>query len=178
MPFPRTSRRGFTLLELLVALAVVSVLSFLAAPYFSTLLDTHARQVFANELASGLRMARVEAITRNKTVIVQAQEEDWARGWSIIVDETGAGATDVRNPIIAIRSGSDRFQVIPSRNMTGQIAFNYLGVPRSPTQAALNGSIHLCARQDSGRHLRVVLARSGRVRVATTEPAPSLCSVS
>jgi type IV fimbrial biogenesis protein FimT len=178
MALPYLYQRGVTLLELVIAVALMITLALLAAPGVKTLLGNHARQVFANELASGLRMARLEAVTRNRTVIVQAIEEDWSRGWAIVVDETGKGAEDPRNPILAVRAGSTRFQVIPSRNMQAQVAFSYLGVPRTLSQAALNGSIHLCTAQASDRHYRVVLARSGRVRVATSPGDSSPCPLS
>lgn len=168
-------QRGFTLLELLIAVALLATLARLAAPGFKTLVSNQQRQVFANELASGLRMARVEAVTRNRTVIVQAIGGDWRNGWKIIADETGKGPEDPRNPIIAVSEGNARFQVIASKTMQTQIAFNYLGIPRALSQAALNGSVHLCGASASDRHYRVVLARSGRVRVATSPEDTSRC---
>lgn len=169
---------GFTLLELLIAVTVLLIFASLAIPSFRAFVNAQERELFAHELASGLRAARLEAITRNRMVIVQALEGDWAKGWEIIVDETGQGALDPNNPTIAKRQGSGRVQVIASRNMQSQVAFSYLGVPRAMTNGALNGSIHLCDLDGEDRHVRVVLARSGRVRVANSVPANPVCPLS
>ncbi|MBA1244059.1 GspH/FimT family pseudopilin [Pseudomonas japonica] len=170
-----TASLGYSLLELLVAIAVLVAIAGLAVPNFRVLIATHERQLLADELSSSLRAARMEAINRNRTVIVQAMEEDWAKGWRIIVDETGKGSADSNNPTLVIRRGNARIQAVATKNMQAQVAFNYLGIPRSSSHAALNGSIHFCDPKGSDRHRRVVLARSGRVRVATSPPPTPLC---
>ncbi len=65
----RTS--GFTLLELLVALALALLLLGLVPPLLSAALPGVTLQSAARELAAGLRMARNLAITRQRSTALQ-----------------------------------------------------------------------------------------------------------
>ncbi|WP_172380641.1 GspH/FimT family pseudopilin [Vibrio sp. Vb339] len=62
--------RGFTLLELLITVVVLSVLLAAAAPSFSSLLASSKLQRLAPEVHSFLITARSEAVTRNQELYV------------------------------------------------------------------------------------------------------------
>ena len=57
--------RGFTMLELMIAIAIAGVLLALALNSFNTMLASSQSRTSAESLLSGLRMARSEAIKRN-----------------------------------------------------------------------------------------------------------------
>lgn len=57
--------RGFTLVELMVTVAVAAVLLMIAVPSFRHMLATNQLNTVANELVGGLSEARMEAIQRN-----------------------------------------------------------------------------------------------------------------
>lgn len=57
--------RGFTLLELMIAVAIAGVLLSLAITSFNTMMANSQSRTTAESLFSGLRMARAEAIKRN-----------------------------------------------------------------------------------------------------------------
>lgn len=61
----RARRRGFTLVELLVCLAVVALLALLAAPAMGTYLQNSKLANAAASYHSGIQNARAEAIRRN-----------------------------------------------------------------------------------------------------------------
>jgi type IV fimbrial biogenesis protein FimT len=177
MPPTLKTSQGLTLLDMLVAAAVLALLAHLAAPAFSGLVDEQRRLTLANELASGLRTARLEAIERNRRVILQPLEANWANGWRMVVDESGRGLQDPANPVLHVRASDGRVAVSASRNIQDHIGFDPLGVPRLSNQGALAGTFHLCEGANSG-HRRVVVARTGRVRVTREGPATPLCPVS
>ena len=82
---------GLTLVELLIALAVVSVLLALAAPRFGTMTTANKVAATANALATDIAYTRNEAVTRNGAVTITAKAGDWSQGWQIIADPLGAG---------------------------------------------------------------------------------------
>lgn len=61
-------RRGFTLIEVLVAVAVVGLLMALGMPAFSTFMANNKVRNAADSLQAGLQAARAEAIKQNRAV--------------------------------------------------------------------------------------------------------------
>jgi type IV fimbrial biogenesis protein FimT len=62
--------RGFTLIELMVTIAVIALLAAVAAPAMVTLMNSNRLSSSAGELAAALQLARAEAIRRSATVTV------------------------------------------------------------------------------------------------------------
>ncbi|MDF2076917.1 GspH/FimT family pseudopilin [Pseudomonas mendocina] len=82
--------RAFTLIELMVTLAVLAVVISLAAPSFSNMLQENRLAAMSNELQGALQLARSEAVKRRANVTLCRSnadqtacdnETDWAGGW-------------------------------------------------------------------------------------------------
>jgi type IV fimbrial biogenesis protein FimT len=71
MAIMRIDSRGFTFAELMLVVAIIGILSVLAAPTLFTYIQTAAVQAGARELASAINLGRQLAITRNTTVCVE-----------------------------------------------------------------------------------------------------------
>lgn len=87
----RKTASGFTLLELLITIAVVAVLAAIAVPSFQNMIATQRMRSAANDLVSTLNFARSEAVKRNTTVTVTPAAGGWGDGWTV-----AAGATTLR----------------------------------------------------------------------------------
>jgi type IV fimbrial biogenesis protein FimT len=74
---------GFTLTELLVAIAIAAILMAVGAPAMRDLVVSQRLRTAANNLYSDLSYARAEAIKRNASVQVQAGA-NWASGWGVL----------------------------------------------------------------------------------------------
>lgn len=88
----RASRSGFTLTELLVTLAVASVLLGVGVPSFVEMAkDSRTRSEY-NRIALSLSLARSEAAKRSRPVTLCARRgetqcgTDWSEGWLVFVD--------------------------------------------------------------------------------------------
>ena len=64
----RQAERGFTLVEMMVVLAILALVLAVVPPLFSNSVSTATLRAAARDVASGLRVARSEAITFNKEV--------------------------------------------------------------------------------------------------------------
>ena len=91
-------QRGFTLIELMVAVAMVAVLAMLAAPSFNESILSNKLTGFATSFIASAQLARSEAIKRNAsvTLCLVANESsstcsttgDWEQGWIVISGTT------------------------------------------------------------------------------------------
>jgi type IV fimbrial biogenesis protein FimT len=87
---------GFTLIEMIVTVAIVAILASIAVPSFSSLIERNRATVAANEMVSALLLARSEALKRRNNVTVCTSvdqttcagngELDFSKGWIVFVD--------------------------------------------------------------------------------------------
>ena len=83
---------GFTLIEVLIVIAMIGVLLAIAAPSFVTFTASQRVKTASFDLYAALTFARSEAIKRRQTVTVAAVGGDWKEGWTVI-------ATGVTDPL-------------------------------------------------------------------------------
>lgn len=100
---------GFSILELLTAIAVMAVLLGLGVPTFLDTINSNRTTTQANELVSALNFARSEAVKRSDLVSVCASTNgtscsganDWSTGWIVFTDSSGgAGTYDPPNDVL------------------------------------------------------------------------------
>jgi type IV fimbrial biogenesis protein FimT len=86
------SQKGFSLIELMVTLAVLAIVLGLAAPSFSSMLQDNRALSLGSELQGALQYGRSEAVKRRLNVVVcrsnaagSACENgaDWSGGWLV-----------------------------------------------------------------------------------------------
>ena len=146
--------RGFSMIEMMMGIAILAILIKIAAPSFSDFISKSRLTSSVSTLVADLNYARGEAIMRNAPVIVCAKVSNasscattptWQTGWVVCVDANSDNVCDtasatVPNPI-RVRNGVSsttpinagaavtRFSTVGA--VTGNGAFTVTGGPSS-----------------------------------------------
>lgn len=102
--------RGFSLVELMVAIAVLAALLVIGIPSFTTLLRQWRLDATIDAFVGDVRLARSTATRTSRPVVICPRNANacgtgtnWAGGWLVFSDLDGDGALDAGEPIIAQR---------------------------------------------------------------------------
>ena len=162
-------QHGFSLIELLMGLAITGIVLLLVTPAFATLIESNQRQQAAQALFSGIRTARSEAIVRNQAVVIHGINGDWSQGWRMILDISGKGQMDSDNPLLAERQSGARVSIAGNGSVESSIRFKGQG------EALIGGTLYICAAREQVSRHQVVLARTGRVSLRNDKAEQPLC---
>lgn len=168
-------QQGFSLVELLMGLAIGAIVLSLVSPALADFTESNRRQQAAQSLLDGIRNARSMAITRNQSVVIHGINGDWGQGWRIILDISGKGPGDADNPLLIEQASDGRIPIVGNWLVSRYIRFSSLGQPLVPDRKFQAGTIHLCSAREPVSQLQVVLAATGRVRLASQKAEQALC---
>ncbi len=131
---PVGNNRGFTILELLIVLAIMAVAYAMAAPKIGAGLQTLEARAAARALVSTLREARVQAISRriDVAVVLDMDQRDYTVGGDtkrhILPIGTELILDTAQSELLTSRSGAIRF--FPDGSSTGGRITLALGTER------------------------------------------------
>jgi type IV fimbrial biogenesis protein FimT len=173
--------RGFTAIELMVVISIVAILTALAAPSFTPLIESWRVREAAEQLRSTLSYARSEAIKRGGQVSIQkipnntsgcssaSGTRDWDCGWFICHDINNSGTCTSADPVLQRVESTAKVHVNRTSggasiklNRWGLVDGAWLGftlVPlnKNPSHAGTRG---------------VCMSSGGRIRIIPQEAIP------
>jgi len=175
------TQRGFTLMELMVVLAVVGVVMGLAVPNFTLFMRNSRLTGGANDVLASITRARTEAIKRQVPVAVCATADPnavtpvcdmaataWRQGWVVWVDADDDWVPDnnPNEPVLDRHPALDVSLTVRSNN-SDRIKYGATGFSAPPGAGFVSTtSIAMCDSRGTALTLGASAARA--IRIAAT----------
>lgn len=166
--------RGFTLLELMTAIAILAILGTIAVPSFVNFSRNSALVSTTNTLVASINTARSEAMKHGTFAMVEPMNgSDWNQGWRVFVDVDLDQSYNAANDILVLeQAGSADFLRITGNGSAAAgspyVMFNGSGYPRLKSGGF--DAVTLSIERTDGSALgeattrRVRVSNTGRVR--------------
>ncbi|MBB6598676.1 GspH/FimT family pseudopilin [Luteimonas sp. MC1825] len=122
---------GFTLIELMVTIAIVAILLVIGLPSFQGSLRSNRVATSTNELMASVSLARTEAIRSTKTATICASSDgtscgtDWNQGWIVWTDNDGNNTLAASEIVRYVQASSDLS--LATASAAGTIKFDNRG---------------------------------------------------
>jgi type IV fimbrial biogenesis protein FimT len=148
-PMPSAPRhRGFTLIELMVTIAIVAILAALAAPSLQAFVVRNTFASIGNEFQGSLLRARTEAVSKNSCTTMcmsdtidnaspfcKQSDQDWQVGWIVFLNTQcdaayGTNATShaiAAQDLILVRRPGNASYTLMAQSSTQRIQFTPRG---------------------------------------------------
>lgn len=156
---------GFTLMELMITLAIVAILAAVAVPSMRVFIQNERLVTQINSLLSHLQYARSEAITRHQQVVLCASSNassctggDWADGWIMFSDPDTSGDVSGGDEILKVR---DALKGDTTLSSTGGSTIIYDDRGFSPNS---NATFSLCDVRGNDEGKSISISVTGRIR--------------
>lgn len=172
----RRRQRGFTLVELMVTVAVAAVLLMIAVPSFRNITLSNRLNTAANDLVNAISVARMEAVKRN------ASTQFCSNSAAANTSDTLGGACGTESGAVWAMSGGTSSRVLVSPislvlpvQVSGDLTalrFSTQGQARNALAAATapySGVVaDICTSQLSRDNHRVITMTAGSILATTT----------
>ena len=151
---------GYTLIELMSMLAVVSILVSIGLPMMNVFFDSNRMISNTNDLVAGLNIARSEAIKQQiRVTLCQSADSasctgsgQWEDGWIVFQDPNGNATVDGGERILRLNAGVDGGQVTIRSNDVGNliansVSFTSRGLPKALNGGSQSGTFRICDKR-------------------------------
>lgn len=177
----RSQNRGFTLIELMVVLALVAILAGLAAPSYRSFIVNQQLTSASSDFLASMLQARSEAMRRGLPVAIFPKNgTSWESGWylSEVNNSCGLvgssfGDAEALSSVVSVNTAATNNTFAHSSPF---FTYSPVGFPyrcSSYTAGLLNGSLAFQAVA-TGRERRIVVSNSGRARIC--DPQRETCT--
>lgn len=139
---------GVTLIELMVAVAIVAILAAITVPSFKDQIDRNRAKSLLATFITGMAYARSEAVKTGGSVHLRSisGSEDWSDGWCVTIKD------HCRSGFIKTFKVAGSASVVGSAASINNFTFNARGLLDSSP-----GSVSLCPSEQEGKKISVTL---------------------
>lgn len=167
--------KGFTLIELVVTIAIAAIVLTIGVPSFQSVILNNRLITQTNDLVASLNLARSEAVKNGvRTVICQSadgatctgEKQKWSEGWIVFsdldMDGVFNGTDECKANEECLIQRKDKLEGKNTLKYAhASIRFTAKGLPIGVS----NASFELCDDRGNDYARKVVVARTGRARV-------------
>lgn len=178
------SIRGYTLIEVLMALGLLTLAQVWVVPALAEMLDSVRVNSGAQALSDSLRRARSEAVMRNGRVVICKSaggrscesEARWEQGWIMFHDPNNNALLDPDESVLHREEAlSSSVRLSGNTPVSNYVSYTPYGRTKLTSGAFQAGTFTVCTqRGESSLARQVIINSGGRPRVAKT--TLSLCA--
>jgi type IV fimbrial biogenesis protein FimT len=176
---PMRRVRGITLIEMMMALAVLAIVLATAMPAFGKLIQSTKAQTTRSTVTAALNTARIFAVSRALHVVMCPSDDqrycghttEWQHGWLIFVDADHDGVRDDSEELLSVSQAlPDAVAVVTS---AGRTHVDYRPDGSAPGS---NVTFTVCDARGSEEATSLVINNAGRIRTGVpTSKAAAAC---
>ena len=166
--------KGYTLVELLVVLAVGALLMLIAVPALTGMLNSQKAISTINALYTSLNLARSEAIKRNARAVLCKTADGlscthnggWEQGWILFHDANNNAVFDPGETVLHQQGPAPAgVRLTGNLPVAHYVSYSPAGTAKLPSGAFQAGTFTLCMASAPSVDIRqVVLPSTGRAR--------------
>ena len=162
-------KNGFTLIELIITIAIVAIITTLALPHFHEIMAKQETIKTSHKLISSIQLAKSHATLQHSNVVIcpsqdklNCQINHWNSGFIVFLDSNKNRQVNASERIILTESTDLKYGNLNWRGT--------LSIPSLTFQAAnglpigSNGSFYYCSTHQQSPH-KIILSNMGHVRI-------------
>ncbi|ENU61788.1 GspH/FimT family pseudopilin [Acinetobacter lwoffii] len=161
--------RAFTIVELIICIAMIAILVSIALPYFHDYLSKQEAKNIPIKLSQINRYARSQAAVFHQNIVIcpsqdslSCQANQWNKNMLVFIDKNKNRQVDVDEQILHIDALNLKYGNLSWRGTLSLPSVTYQAHTALPIGS--NGSFYYCSTHLSSQQ-RIVLSKMGHIRI-------------
>ena len=170
---------GYTLIEMLIVVAILAILAGTTLPSFKDLGQASASRAARSSLSTSINQTRISAVMRNEHAVLCPSADQkhcdrnlrWHNGWIVFIDSNRNGVRDAGESILSLSQAQPSGVAIVSTSGRHRIRYQADG-----TSDGSNLTLTVCDRRGPASASTLVLNNAGRMRTGTPTAAQAVAA--
>lgn len=161
--------RAFTIVELIICIAMIAILASIALPYFHEYRSRQEAKQIPIKLSAVNRYARSQAAVFHQNIVIcpsqdslSCQPNQWNKNILVFIDKNKNRQVDTGEQILHIDALNLKYGNLSWRGALSLSSVTYQ--PHTALPIGSNGSFYYCSTHLSNQQ-RIVLSKMGHIRI-------------